>query len=63
MKTFNISSQNLYVVGCHGCAPTLHQDEESSFPQGRYFIVPENVMIVYLTPNGVQSQGSKNIKI
>ena len=62
MKTFNISSQNIYVVGCHGCAPPrLHNQEKDFYPEKRYFNVPENIMIVYLNSNGVLSEGRKNI--
>jgi hypothetical protein len=51
-----------YVIGCHGCSPDrLGQNEETEFKPSRYFIVPKNMMIVYLTANGVQSEGRKNI--
>lgn len=63
MSTFNPSENELFVIGCHGCSPsTLKSAEDSTdYPESRFFIVPENIMVVYLTANGVQSIGSKNI--
>lgn len=60
-KIFDISSQNLYVVGCHGCAPRALLSGEENLKTKRFFIVPDNIMIVYFNSNGVQSEGSKNI--
>ena len=63
MSIFNIDSQNFYMIGAHGCSPSkLHSSEDTEeFSQARFFTVPDNFMIVYLTSNGVQSEGSKNI--
>lgn len=63
MSTFNIDDKDFYMIGAHGCSPTLHITEniDDSFSLNRYFIVPENFIIVYLNSNGVLSQGDKNI--
>lgn len=64
MSSFDINSQNFYMIGSHGCAPATlgaGEAEPGNYDKNRYFTVPENFMIVYLTPNGVQSQGNKNI--
>ena len=63
MSTFNLDNQNFYMIGAHGCTPQRLDPREYSdeFASNRFFIVPDNFMIVYLTPNGVQSEGSKNI--
>jgi len=62
MATFNIDSQDIYVIGCHGCSPNLYEHEDSDeFRHTRFFTVPENMMIVYFNPNGVLSIGNKNI--
>lgn len=62
MSEFNLDDKHFYVIGAHGCAPELKTEENSEdFSSNRFFIVPRNFMIVYLTSNGVQSEGSKNI--
>ena len=63
MSQFNLDTQQFYVIGAHGCSPSeLKKKEDSNvFSSDRFFTVPPNFMIVYLTSNGVQSQGSKNI--
>jgi len=63
MNTFNLDSQDFYVIGAHGCTPQRldPREENVEYPSNRFFTVPNNFLIVYLTPNGVQSQGSKNI--
>ena len=63
MSEFNLDSKQFYLIGAHGCTPPeLKKKEDSTeFSSDRFFTVPPNFMIVYLTSNGVQSQGSKNI--
>lgn len=63
MNSFNIEDKDLYIVGAHGCTPAnLHPSEDTEeFNKSRFFIVPEGFMLVYLTANGVQSEGRKNI--
>jgi hypothetical protein len=60
-KICDISSQKLYVVGCHGCAPRKLLQGEKNLDSKRFFIVPDNITIVYFNSNGVLSEGSKNI--
>lgn len=63
MNSFNIKDKDLYIVGAHGCTPSsLHPLEDTEeYDKSRFFIVPEGFMLVYLTANGVQSEGRKNI--
>ena len=63
MSEFKLDIQQFYVIGAHGCTPPELKIKEDSneFSSDRFFTVPPNFMIVYLTSNGVQSQGSKNI--
>lgn len=63
MSEFNLDDKQFYVIGAHGCTPPELKKKEDSdeFLSDRFFTVPPNFMIVYLTSNGVQSQGSKNI--
>ena len=53
--TFDVASSSKYVLASHGCSPK--GGKEST----RYFVVPDDIMVVYYNSNGVLSRGDNNI--
>lgn len=53
----------IYVIGSHGCSFEGLYDEEMTeyYPERNYFIVPENMTIIFFNSNAVESEGYKNI--
>lgn len=59
----NVREAPIYIIGSHGCSlKAFYRVEiEEEFNEKNYFIVPENMMIIFFNSNGVESEGSKNI--